>query len=193
MTRPVVASIVEGHGEVEAVPELLRRIARERFGREIDCLKPHRVPRANIPRPGELGRALRLQVARAGGRGGVVVILDADDDDPARLRRDLQAIADDVAPGAAVVVVAVREFEAWFLAAVESLRSHRSVRDDATYPGDPESRRDAKGELQRLMTEPYGAVRHQVAFCAYLDLEEAARRSPSFASLIEAVGRFTRS
>lgn len=193
MNRPVVASIVEGHGEVEAVPELLRRIARELLGLEIECLRPHRVPRPKIPRPLELGRAVRLQGARVGGGpGGVLVLLDADDDDPARLRQEVQSIADDEAPGVAVVVVAVREFEAWFLAAAESLRPHRSVRGDAAFAGDPESPRDAKGELQRLMTEAYGEVRHQVAFCALLDLDAARERSPSFAELVEAVSHMTR-
>lgn len=187
--QAVIGAVVEGHGEVQAVPELLRRIAREVFGQEVRCLVPHRIPRSKITDEQELGRALRLQASRVGGHGGVLVLLDADDDDPESLQHTVQAIADSAAPAITASVVAVREFEAWFLAGVESLRSHRSIRDDAAYHGDPEGPRDAKGALSHLMTEPYAVVRHQVAFCALVSLDTAARRSPSFSTLVAAVER----
>ncbi len=40
---------------------------------------------------------------------------------------------------------------AWFLGGIESLRPHRSVRDDARFDSDPEAPRDAKGRLRQLM------------------------------------------
>lgn len=182
-----LAAIVEGHGEVQAVPVLLRRIGREFYGVELRCLKPHRVPRGKMTKPDELARALRLQAARSEPRGAVVVLLDADDDDPIELTAQLQAVADDTGTPACVVV-AVREFEAWFLAGIESLRVHKSMRDDAEYASDPEARRDCKRALQDLMVEPYGEIRHQVAFAAILDLQATATRSESFQRLIATVG-----
>lgn len=188
---PLITSIVEGHGEVEGFAVLLRRIALERCGVVVDAAKPHRVPRDKlIHRPAELARAVELQTGRvhASGTGGLVVLVDADDDSPDRLSSLLEAGA---APSAGsvptVAVVAVREYEAWFLAGVESLRAHRAVLDDAEFVGDPEAPRDAKGRLEKMMSVPYDSVRHQAAFNALLDIGTVARRSPSFQRLVDAV------
>lgn len=182
-----IAAVVEGHGEVQALPALIGRIAREQFGEEVICLRPHRVPRGKMTKPEELQRALRVQVQRTGSRGGAVVLLDADKDVPQRLRSELQTVADGVSTST-VVVVAVREFEAWFLAGIESLRVHKNMRSDATYPSDPEAKRDCKKALAIFMTESYAEVRHQVAFCSLLDLTVTASRSASFRTMIDAVG-----
>ncbi|WP_448058515.1 hypothetical protein [Cellulomonas hominis] len=85
--------------------------------------------------------------------------------------------------------MAVREFEAWFLAGAESLRPHRSVRDDAAYDGDCERRRDCKSQIELLMSETYDPIRHQVAFSALLDLASASAKSESFARFVIAVGQ----
>jgi len=185
----VIASVVEGHGEVTGLPVLLRRIASERHGVHVNAPKPHRVPRANmVRRVDELQKAVRLQANRVRGAGAVIVLADSDDDDPEKLRAQLQATVDGANTSApAVVSVAVREYEAWFLAGIESLRSHPSVRDDATYEGDCEAPRNPKQRLETLMTESYGSVRHQVAFNAQLDLDEVASRSASFRRFLDSV------
>ncbi|NDO89564.1 DUF4276 family protein [Cellulosimicrobium composti] len=185
----VIASVVEGHGEVTGLPVLLRRIAFERHNIHVDVLKPHRVPRANmVRRPDELQKAVRLQANRVRGAGAVIVLTDSDDDDPEKLRARLQATVDGANTSApAVVSVAVREYEAWFLAGIESLRVHPSVLDDATYEDDCEAPRNPKLRLEMLMTESYGSVRHQVAFNARLDLDEVASKSPSFRQFLDAV------
>ena len=155
----------------------------------MDVPKPHRVPRANmVRRVDELQKAVRLQANRVRGAGAVIVLADSDDDEPEELRARLQATVDDANTSApAVVSVAVREYEAWFLAGIESLRSHPSVRDDATYEGDCEAPRNPKQRLEALMTESYGSVRHQVAFNAQLDLDEVASRSASFRQFLDSV------
>lgn len=196
MNRPVrIASVVEGHGEVQGLPRMIQRIAQERYGSYVDAPKPHRVPRANmVRRPEELQNAVRLQAARFEKRlGGVIVLADSDDDDPGELRRALQETVETSGASRPVVAtVAVREYEAWFLAGIESLRSHGAIRDDATYEGDPEQPRNPKQRLEELMDESYGSVRHQVAFNMHLDLDLAAGRSPSFAQFIEAIGTLVR-
>jgi len=139
----------------------------------------------------EVGRAVQLQGTRVGQHGGVLVLLDADDDDPDelahRLDDDIAAHASGKIAGRARVTVAVREFEAWFLGGIESLRSHRSVDNDASYDGNPEEPRDAKGRLSDRMMEPYQETIHQVAFSALVDLEDVAQRCPSFIRFQEAV------
>lgn len=74
------------------------------------------------------------------------------------------------------VVVARREYEAWFLGGIESLRVHRSVRDDASFDSDPEAPRDAKGRLRQLGTEPYRETLHQPAFAELLSIGAARQR-----------------
>lgn len=182
---PVIASIVEGFGEVDAIPVLVRRVAFEVFGCSgVEISKPHRVPRNQMVGP-TMCRAVAMQSARVQHRGGVLVIADSDDDEPTKLASRIEEAAERK-PGV-VVSIAVREYEAWFLAAIESLRGHRSMRDDASFDGDPEAPRDAKSRLESQMTEKYRETRHQVAFSSQLDIIRA-RRCPSFDRFVEQVG-----
>jgi hypothetical protein len=181
-----IASVVEGHGEVSAVPALVRKVASECFDCHVVNLpKPHRVPRGQMVTGDHLARALQLQAARVTGRGGVLVILDADDDCPVELGRKL---ATTTSSANIQVAVANREFEAWFLAGIESLRAHRMVKDKASYAPDPDLTRDAKGALTDLMIEKYNETLHQPAFASLLDVN-AAMRSRSFRHFVDSIGR----
>jgi len=181
-----IATIVEGHGEVEAVPILLRRIA-ERVSPDLapGLPRPIRVKRQRVTKTGELERAVDLAARRAGPGGGILVLLDANGDCPGReapalLRRAVEARKDrDIR-----VVFAKREYEAWFLAASRSIAESHG--DDAfeTPPADPESVRDAKGWLSEriLAGRRYRETLHQSRFTAAFDLD-AARAAPSFDKL----------
>ena len=81
-----VACIVEGHGEVRAVPLLLRRIAQE-FDPSLvlDVLPPLRVPRSRLIKKDELERAVEFAARKTGGRGAVLLLIDSDDDCPAQV------------------------------------------------------------------------------------------------------------
>lgn len=183
MTR-IVASVVEGHGEVKALPALLRRIAYGAGIYEIDVRPPHRLG-CDQMRSTKVRDAVRIQRAslvERGGVGVVVVLYDSDDDDPTECVEATRAALEGQE---AVVAVAVREYEAWFLAGIESLRRHKEVLDDASYSKDPEAKRGAKEALQEQMTGKYIETRHQDAFSSILDLDATARRSPSFARFRE--------
>ena len=178
-----IGCIVEGHGEVEAVPILIRRVA-ESFYPEllIDTLRPIRVSRNQIVKAGELERAVELAARKISGQGAIFILLDSDDDCPAQLgpellRRALQARSD--LPIA--VVLAKHEFESWFLAAAESLRGHRGLKSDLQSPYNPEGIRGAKGWLrQRLESgETYREILDQPALTARFDLDQA-RHADSF-------------
>jgi hypothetical protein len=81
---------------------------------------------------------------------GILVLFDADDDCPRELAPTLECWAREAAGGRpCAVVMAKREYEAWFLASIEGLRGRRGVLPDATSHPDPESPRDAKGKLER--------------------------------------------
>ena len=186
MSLPVVVPVVEGHGESTAVPLLLRRMWE--LGWEHQVAQPFRVPRSDLVDPVKLNRAVAVASRNVRGPGGVLVLFDADDDCPVELNAKLQAvICDSRCP--VEIVVANREFEAWFLASISALRQHDAVQSDATYVGDPEQRRGAKEQLTKLMVSPYREVRHQPAFSSLIDLETAWRNSRSFRRLITALHR----
>lgn len=182
---PVVAAVVEGHGEVAAVPVLIRAVATH-LGHQVVVPPPFRRPRAELVRPAELNRAVRLVSQRVRSTGGTLVLLDADDDCPVELRSRLSAgLA--VSHGRVEVVVANREFEAWFLASITSLRGHSSVADHASWESDPDLPRDAKKRLEQQMVESYKATRHQPGFSARLDVAVGMAHSRSFRHFVGAV------
>ncbi len=110
-----LATIVEGDGEVLALPVLLRLIRPEwKFS------YPIRVRRQAIMRAGYLEKYLSLAMAaiqETSTEGGVLVLLDSDDDCPAKLGPDLLRRASAHTRGVPVqVVLAKRCFESWLLA-----------------------------------------------------------------------------
>ena len=77
-----------------------------------------------------------------------------------------------------------------FLAAVESLSTHRDVNSDAQSHPDPESPRDAKGILKReMMNISYSETVHQPAFSAIFCMAAAHARCRSFRKLVGSFGR----
>lgn len=74
-----IAAIVEGHGETQAVPLLLRRLATlidPSFVPEV--LPPLRIPASSLLRHGEIERAVELASRKLGGHGGIFVLVDCD-------------------------------------------------------------------------------------------------------------------
>jgi hypothetical protein len=194
MTSPlVVASVVEGHGEVEAFPIVLRRLVEQlEPNRWADVRRPNRVNRSTMLKPGQLERYLDLAALQHEGRGATFVLLDSDDDCAATLGPELLQRAHKHRPGGLVaVVLAVKEFEAWFLAAADSLAGCRGLPEDIQAPPDPESVRDAKGWLQTRRTDghAYGPTVDQPALAASFDLQAARSRSRSFDKLWREVER----
>ena len=178
-----IAAIVEGHGECEAVPILVRRIAQTLAPSLVPWVHPVlRVPAARLMKQGEIERTVELAARKNAGQGGILVLLDCEDgcpgkEGPALLQRALKARSD--LPIS--VVFAKREFEAWFLAAAESLRGKRGLPASLNGPENPEEIRDAKGWLTAHMPrgQSYAEASDQPALTAIFDMN-AARRSDSF-------------
>ncbi len=141
MSSIAIASIVEGHGEVAAAPLLIRRVA-ERIDPNLYVVLPPpvRIKRDRIAeRFDDLARAIGYAIGLLQGPGGILVLLDAEDDCPKDLGPNLlqraQAPRSDIPVG---VALAKYEFESWFLAAAESIRGKRDLPDDLAPPLDPE-------------------------------------------------------
>lgn len=174
--------VVEGHGEVKAVPILLRRIAADLDPTvPLEILHPIRRPRASLVKPGEVERAVELAAHKARPTGGVFVLFDSDDDCPAALAPEILERAVPAALGLPTyVILPQREFEAWFLAAAESLRGLRGLPHDLTPPHNSEEVRGAKEWLRdRMQGRSYSPTIDQPALAAIIDLNQA-RAASSF-------------
>ena len=81
--------------------------------------------------------------------GAVLMLFDGSCDCPAEVGPTVHTRAAEMAAGVPCgVVLAHREFEAWFLAAVEPLRGRRGLRIDAEPHPNPENPRGAKEQLE---------------------------------------------
>jgi len=174
--------VVEGHGEVVALPVLIRRI-----GESLDppiavqIPPPVRTPKSRLVKPDELERAVRLAVGKAGPNSGVLVLIDADEDCPAILGPALLARAEQAGKRPAAVVIAKGEYENWFLAAARSVAGARGLQPALVPPPDAEAIRGAKEWLGDRMqgSRRYSEVLDQPALSALFSLQEA-RNARSF-------------
>ncbi|WP_045878422.1 DUF4276 family protein [Pseudofrankia sp. DC12] len=180
---PEIATVVEGEGEVAALPILLRRLAHHLGHWTARFPKPHRHHRGKLLSPGGLERVIDQVTLLNPFATGILVLLDADDDCPAALAPSLLTRARQARPDRRVAVVLPnREFEAWFLAAAPSLAGVRGLPADLKAHPDPESPRDCKGWLthQRTDGHSYRPTVDQSALASEFDLETARQHAPSF-------------
>jgi hypothetical protein len=186
----VILPIVEGHGEVTAVPILIRRIvAHYAPDAYTQVEQPIRISRSGLVQPGGLERTVELAARRTKTTDGILILLDADDDCPRELAAALSARAKAARPDRSIaVVLANREYEAWFLAAALSLRGKRGLSEEMEPPPDPESIRDAKGWLAHKAADglSYRPTIDQPALTDLFDLEQAYA-ARSFRKLVKEV------
>lgn len=182
-----IASIVEGDAEVSALGVLLRRLATEvEPYSSVDLVPPIRVRRDRfVNKPEEFRRQLLLAAAKSGEDGWILVLLDADDDCPASLGLEIYQQAQQHVPHRRLsVVLANREFEAWFIAAAQSLNGVRGFSVDPDERADAETPRNAKGWMrERMKSGTYREMLDQPAFAARFDLQQAFENSRSFRKL----------
>ena len=185
-----ISTIVEGHGEVGALPVLLSRLGAWRTPTiPTIVLPPIRVHRDRfLKRAKEFSRVIALAAAKSGEGGRIFILLDADNDCPAQLGATILMRAKEEAPHRHIsVVLANREYEAWFIAAASSLHGHRGFSFDPK--GDiinAESVRDAKGWIRtRMASRIYGETTDQPALSALIDLQQAFDGSRSFRKMCD--------
>jgi hypothetical protein len=202
--RYVIVPIVEGHGEVRAVPILLHRWLRHRnYHRyfEVHIDGPVRASGAGAIKAehksgDDLGIEHYVEIARLRRPDAIVVILDADDDAPETVGPQLLDRARKSVPAdyPICVVLAKREYEAWFLAAFPCSRFRNGLeasnfaltRRSLPRGLDVESIADCKSYVARLVgIRKYEPTLHQPAFTNILPFTSGmAKRSPSFGRLI---------
>jgi hypothetical protein len=184
-THTTIGIIVEGQGEVQAAPALIRRIAQNMFPTITICVKVRRIPKSKLVRPCELENAVNALSRQVGRESPILVLVDADDQCPVELGRDLssrcQASHRDLKVS---IVIAKREYEAWFLAASDSLVTSGHLQRSPDFSPHAESVSGAKEWLTKHMPsgQPYAPTRHQVVFSSIIDLNQA-RSARSFRKL----------
>jgi hypothetical protein len=161
-----IACIVEGHGEVPAVPILIRRLVElVNPAMYANVQRPIRQPRGTLLREGGIEGAVDLAVRGLPESGFVLIIIDSDDSCPKDLAPKMLARA------------------------LQTAARRRPV--GLCAPSDQESIRDAKGWLQKAMPPrtKYSETVDQPSLASKFDLT-AARRAPSFDKMYREIERF---
>jgi hypothetical protein len=202
-------AIVEGHGEVRAVPALMRQWLRLRG-------LAHVLSTPDLAMNAKGCGRLKAEYDRGRQRGvehyvqqalrrrplpaGILAILDADDEclkrgPDRRLGPELLARAESVAgPIPVAVVVAHREFEAWLLADLAALREDGRLRLDGKIDESvpPEERPGCKSAMGTLLGASYEPTVHQWMLARALRFSDEARAaSRSFDKLVRELERLT--
>jgi hypothetical protein len=181
--------IVEGKGEVQALPNLCARILVSLSAHQWFVEKePIRRPRSQLvdervrsPRRPcrEDGVHKALEIAAARHPDAILVTCDADDDCPGIWASSIASSQGRSTPTAAVM--AVREFEAWLL------WGHSDTELAKVKASDPDRIRDAKGKLEKLVSG-YEPTTHQLALTRQIDIQRLRKRSRSFDKLVRTLG-----
>lgn len=182
---------MEGHGEMEAVPVLLRRLQAEIGTYTFQIARPIRRRRSELATEEQVRRSVRLALGTPE-CGGILIMLDSDDACP----KDFAPLVQNWAQNESglircEVVLPHREYEAWFIAAIESIRGIRGVRLDAGSHPAPEEVRNCKGALEERMNagSSYSPRVDQAALSAQFDLRQAHLCCRSFRRLVKAFGQ----
>jgi hypothetical protein len=183
-----MAAIVEGDGEVRSLPILVRRLNEWQPAADyIHPLPPIKIRRDRfLEREDDFRKYVLLAAAKCGADGWLMILLDADDDCPAQLAAaTMRRVATITSHSRVSIVLANREYEAWFIAAAPSLDGHRSFKlNPEDMAVDAERPRDAKGWVKaRMQGKSYGETTDQPAFTALFDLQQAHDKSRSFRKL----------
>jgi Domain of unknown function (DUF4276) len=187
---PKIVPIVEGPGDIEAVPELLRRILYDIY-HAYDWQIAHPLRANNLT-------ALRQRVDSFMGYahgipdcGAILVLLDLDDGCP---KDEALSLAHVIRNGyhyshPVAVVLAHCEYEAWFLASLDTIAGNCDLPKELSYPQPVENRRGVKEWLTEQMPPgiAYSETHHQVRMTQFIDLALAQSHSRSFQRLCHAV------
>lgn len=198
--RPVL--IVEGDGDVAAVPRLIRETLHLHGIYNVGAApRPKKnVELQKLRRAGELERFVEYALRDDG--DSVLVVLDCEDFDPIQIGSEFVDRVSKLSADKKVGVILLKsEFETLFLYCLLEIARHfpeygwRS--NQLVIDGDPEAIRNAKGRISSAMRErAYKPTRDQDKFITALVFDRLRRDSPSFrrfeAALLWLVGRSDR-
>jgi hypothetical protein len=184
-----IVPIVEGPGDVEALPILLRRLLHERFQRyDVEIVRPKKTGGS-----GKLIKELERFLAYAATTpdcGSILVLIDADEKCPRELADSLASRSKALGLDKPTAVVCAKcEYETWFLASLETIRGRAAIAAAVSFTGDVESFRGVKGWLSDQMPSDrnYKETTDQASLTGFIDMDLAQANSRSFRRLCHAV------
>lgn len=185
---PAIIPIVEGEGDVDAVPRLIDRTLAflERWdwtvGPPKKCGGVHAL-RAKLPN--------FLWYAQSEPEcGAILILVDLDDGCPFKVSQDMvQQIQSLHLTRPVAIVLAHREYETWFLASLATIAGSNSIPEGTIYEGAVELRRGAKEWLSKQMPpgKAYKETIHQARMTAKIDIPLAKTNSRSFRRFVHAI------
>jgi hypothetical protein len=189
MSNSIVA-IVEGPGEMEALPLLLRRLMIERQSHQVVIQPPinaHGL--GNLTIENGLERFLKLAQRRPSCKA-ILVLVDADVDCAKQIARELADRARNHNPHIATAIVAAKyRYENWFLASTETLGGKRGLKEKLPIIINPDTVPDAKRWItnHKAPGRTYKETLDQAPMSQLIDLGLVSQRSRSFRRLVHAV------
>lgn len=184
-----IAVLVEGHGETEAMPILIRRLLQDQNIYDVGIARPVRLARGRFLKADWLNRSASLASVKCEGEArGLLVVFDADGDCPVEVGKECFELLDDKRNVG--VIVAHHEFEAWFLASLSSLQGQRGISKEAYFDGDPDEVANPKRVISQHMlgSRTYIETVDQAPLAQLMSLE-LAERSRSFRKLRAEINR----
>jgi hypothetical protein len=194
--RNKIYLIVEGIGEEKAAPLLLRRILHEKLERyEFSLARPF-VAKGKGNLTVSDGLENYLENARAEADcAALLILLDAEKEDVACPPRLAKALAERASrlglPFPVVIVIAVCEYESWFLANIENIApKYFENKQLIKYEGNPEEECSAKGWLERQMPKGriYKETIDQEKMSQLINIDKTDEACRSFKRLVAALG-----
>ncbi len=188
-----IVPVVEGDGDVAALPGLLGRILLEMYNRSDVLVAQGKSMVVNANGRSTLENRLEKFIRYAQNKpecDAILVLLDADDDCPVNLAQGILKRCEPLGLTIPVeIVCAHREYESWFLASLDTIRGRRGISDTATLSQNAEDIPDPKHWLTDHM--PYGQAyketTHQAALTQHMDIDMAHSNSRSFRRLCHAL------
>lgn len=190
-----IVPLVEGDGDVAALPEMLVRILQEKYNRYDILVAQGKTQVINARGRQNLEKKLDKFLRHAQnkpGCGAILVLVDTDADCPVTLAKQLLQRCHQIGTKYPVqIVCARRSYESWFLASLDTVKGLHGIPATATLSGDPETILNPKQWLSDQMPsgQAYKETTHQASLSRSIDLDLAQRNSRSFRRLCRAMGQ----
>lgn len=190
---PTIIPIVEGEGEVAALPELLYRILYQMHGRHDVLVGWGKSGVVNAKGRDTLENNLAKFLHHAQNKpdsAAILILVDADNDCPVIKANELAYKGRQINAAIPIeVVYAHREYESWFLASWDTVKGSLGLEDTLSPSNAVENVADPKQWITNLMPQgqSYKPTKNQSLCSTAIDLDLAHQNSRSFRRLCHAL------